>query len=232
MSELLRIATPWSGETAVRTLAGVTSHPESTPPAPSHAAPPSTRATVRYKGRGHYDRELVNEILDEAVLCHVGIVQEDGSPLVLPTLFARDGDVVYIHGSPASRLLRSAKKGIDVCLTVMLLDGFVMAKSAFHHSVNYRSVVVFGTAEEVVAAEEKARALELLVEHVHPGRSAECRAPNEKEIKSTLVLRLPLAEASAKVRTGGPIDDDEDLDLPYAVGVIPVRSERGELVEH
>ena len=194
------------------------------------SAPPSPRATVRYKGRGHYDRELVHAILDEAVLCHVGVVQEDGSPLVLPTLFARDGDAIYVHGSPASRLLRAGKKGVDVCVTVMLLDGFVMAKSAFHHSVNYRSVVVFGTAEEVTDADEKARALELLVEHVHPGRSAECRPPNDKELKATLVLRLPLDEASAKVREGGPIDDDEDLDLPYPAGVIPVRSVRGDLV--
>ena len=193
--------------------------------------PPSPRATVRYKGRGHYDRSLIDAILDEAVLCHVGIVQEDGSPLVLPTLFARDGDRLYIHGSPASRLLRTGKKGIDLCVTVMLLDGFVMAKSAFHHSVNYRSVVVFGTAEEVTDDDEKARALELLVEHVHPGRGAECRAPNETELKATLVLRLGLDEASAKVREGGPIDDEEDLALPYWTGVIPVRSVRGEPVQ-
>lgn len=193
-------------------------------------APPSSRATVRYKGRGHYDRALIDAILDEAVLCHVGIVQEDGTPLVLPTLFARDGDSVYVHGSPASRLLRAGKKGVDVCLTVMLLDGFVMAKSAFHHSVNYRSVVVFGTAEEVTDDAEKARALEAIVEHVHPGRSDECRAPNERELKATLVLRLSLDEASAKVREGGPIDDDEDLELPYWTGVIPVRTVRDEPV--
>ena len=193
-------------------------------------SPPSSRATVRYKGRGHYDRDLIDSILDEAVLCHVGVVQEDGSPMVLPTLFARDGDALYVHGSPASRLLRTGKKGVDLCVTVMLLDGFVMAKSAFHHSVNYRSVVVFGTAEEVTDPDEKARALELLVDHVHPGRSAECRAPNEKELKATLVLRLSLDEASAKVRDGGPIDDEEDLDLPYWAGVIPVRSVRDEPV--
>jgi nitroimidazol reductase NimA-like FMN-containing flavoprotein (pyridoxamine 5'-phosphate oxidase superfamily) len=193
-------------------------------------SPPSSRATVRYKGRGHYDRDLIDSILDEAVMCHIGVVQEDGTPLVLPTLFARDGDAVYVHGSPASRLLRTGKKGVDVCLTVMLLDAFVMAKSAFHHSVNYRSVVVFGTAEEVTDAGEKARALELLVDHVHPGRSAECRAPNDKELKATLVLRLPLDEASAKVRDGGPIDDEEDLDLPYWAGIIPVRSVRDEPV--
>ena len=193
--------------------------------------PPSARATVRYKGRGHYDRELVHAILDEAVLCHVGVVQEDGSPMVLPTLFARDGDTLYIHGSPASRMLRTAKKSVDMCVTVMLLDGFVMAKSAFHHSVNYRSVVVFGSAAEVTDDGEKARALELLVEHVHPGRSLESRPPNETELKATIVLRLPLDEASAKVREGGPIDDEEDIDLPYWTGVIPVRSVRGEPVD-
>jgi nitroimidazol reductase NimA-like FMN-containing flavoprotein (pyridoxamine 5'-phosphate oxidase superfamily) len=194
------------------------------------AAPPTPRATVRYKGRGHYDRELIDAILDEAIMCHIGVVQEDGAPLVLPTLFARDGDHLYVHGSPASRLLRAGKKGVDVCVTVMILDGFVMAKSAFHHSVNYRSVVVFGTAEEVTDAEEKRRALELLVEHIHPGRSTESRPPNDDELKKTLVLRLPLDEASAKVREGGPIDDEEDLDLPYWTGVIPVRSVRDEPV--
>jgi nitroimidazol reductase NimA-like FMN-containing flavoprotein (pyridoxamine 5'-phosphate oxidase superfamily) len=194
------------------------------------AAPPTPRATVRYKGRGHYDRELIDAILDEAIMCHVGIVQEDGAPLVLPTLFARDGDHLYVHGSPASRLLRAGKKGVELCVTVMILDGFVMAKSAFHHSVNYRSVVVFGAAEEVTDVEEKRRALELLVEHVHPGRSAESRPPNDDELKKTLVLRLPLDEASAKVREGGPIDDEEDLDLPYWTGVIPVRSVRDEPV--
>jgi nitroimidazol reductase NimA-like FMN-containing flavoprotein (pyridoxamine 5'-phosphate oxidase superfamily) len=194
------------------------------------AAPPSDRATVRYKGRGHYDRQLVEAILDEAELCHIGVVQDDGSPLVLPTLFVRDGDAVYVHGSPASRLLRTGKKGLDVCLTVMLVDAFVMAKSAFHHSVNYRSVVVFGTATEVTDGAEKERVLLQLVEKLHPGRTAECRGPSEKELRATLVLRLPLDEASAKVRVGGPVDDDEDLDLPYPVGLIPVRSVRGELV--
>lgn len=193
--------------------------------------PPSPRATVRYKGRGHYERDVVDAILDEAVVCHIGVVQADGSPMVLPTLFARDGDVVYVHGSPASRLLRAGKQGVELCLTVMLLDGFVMAKSAFHHSINYRSVVVFGRGEEVTDDAEKAHALEVLVEHVHPGRSAESRPPNDKELKATLVLRLSLDEASAKVRQGGPMDDDEDLDLPYWAGVIPVRSVRGEPVD-
>jgi nitroimidazol reductase NimA-like FMN-containing flavoprotein (pyridoxamine 5'-phosphate oxidase superfamily) len=193
-------------------------------------SPPSSRATVRYKGRGHYDRDVIDAILDEAVMCHVGVVQDDGTPLVIPTLFVRDGDSLYVHGSPASRMLRIGKRGVPMCVTVMLLDGFVMAKSAFHHSVNYRSVVVFGDAEEVVDDAEKARVLELLVDHVHPGRSAECRAPNDKELKATLVLRLGLDEASAKVREGGPVDDEEDLDLPYWAGVIPVRSVRDEPV--
>ena len=196
----------------------------------SSPAPPSDRATVRYKGRGHYDRALIDSILDEASLCHLGVVQADGSPMVLPTLFARDGDVVYVHGSPASRLLRTAKRGgVPVCLTVMHLDGYVMAKSAFHHSINYRSVVVFGDAVEVTDDAEKRRALELLVDHVHPGRSAECRPPNDKELKATVVLRVPLDEASAKVRTGPPLDDEEDLDLPYEAGVIPVTVVRGPL---
>jgi uncharacterized protein len=199
------------------------------PPTPT---PPSPRATVRYKGRGHYDRALIEAILDEATVCHVGVVQDDGSPMVLPTLFARDGDHLYVHGSPASRMLRAGKAGVDLCLTVMLLDGFVMAKSAFHHSINYRSVVVFGNAIEVTDDDEKRRALELLVEHVHPGRSSESRPPNDKELRATLVLRLSLDEASAKVREGGPIDDEEDLQLPYWSGVIPVRSVRGEPVDY
>lgn len=192
--------------------------------------PPSRRATVRYKGRGHYERALIDSILDEAIMCHVAVVQDDGTPMVLPTLFARDGDVVYVHGSPASRMLRTGKKGIDLCLTVMILDAFVMAKSAFHHSVNYRSVVVFGTAEEVTDDGEKARALEKLIEHIHPGRSKESRPPSDDELHKTIVLRVPLDEASAKVRDDGPIDDEEDLELPYWTGLIPVRSVRDEPV--
>lgn len=158
-------------------------------------------------------------------------MQDDGTPLVLPTLFARDGDNLYVHGSPASRMLRTGSKGIDVCLTVMLLDGFVMAKSAFHHSINYRSVVVFGVAEEVTDEAEKLSALTKLVEHIHPGRSAESRPPNDDELRKTLVLRLSLAEASAKVRTGPPIDDEEDMSLPYWTGVIPVTTVRGDPID-
>ena len=196
------------------------------------AAPPSARATVRRDDRGRYERELIEAILDEALVCHVGIVQDDGWPLVLPTLHVRDGDALYLHGSPASRLLRTAKKGVPVCVTVMLLDGLVMARSAFHHSINYRSVVVFGTVQPVTDGAEKARVLDLLVEHVQAGRGAECRPPTEEELRKTLVLRLPLDEASAKVREGGPIDDPDDLDLPFPAGVIPVRSVRDELVRY
>ena len=149
-------------------------------------------------------------------MCHLGLVQEDGSPLVLPTLFARDGDFVYVHGSPASRLLRTGKRGIEVCLTVMLVDGFVMAKSAFHHSVNYRSVVVFGTAERGHRRRREAAGARAARRPGAPGtQRRECRPPNDKELQATLVLRLSLDEASAKVRTGPPIDDEEDLALPY-----------------
>jgi nitroimidazol reductase NimA-like FMN-containing flavoprotein (pyridoxamine 5'-phosphate oxidase superfamily) len=194
--------------------------------------PPSDRATVRRDGRGHYERAVIDAILDEAIVCHLGVVQDDGTPLVLPTLFVRDGDHVYVHGSPASRMLRAGKKqAIDVCLTVMLLDGLVMAKSAFHHSINYRSVVVFGAAEELTERAEKQRALTALVEHVHPGRSAESRPPNDIELRTTLVLRLSLDEASAKVRSGPPVDDEEDLALPYWAGVIPVATVRGEPID-
>jgi nitroimidazol reductase NimA-like FMN-containing flavoprotein (pyridoxamine 5'-phosphate oxidase superfamily) len=194
--------------------------------------PPSDRATVRRDGRGHYERAVIDAILDEAIVCHLGVVQEDGTPLVLPTLFVRDGDHVYVHGSPASRMLRAGKKqAIDVCLTVMLLDGLVMAKSAFHHSINYRSVVVFGTAAELTERAEKLRALTALVEHVHPGRSTASRPPNDIELRTTLVLRLSLDEASAKVRTGPPVDDEEDMALPYWAGVIPVATVRGEPID-
>ena len=187
------------------------------------AEAPSDRTTVRrLPARGRYDAETVHGILDEALFCHVGLVDPAGHPVVLPTIHVRRGDHLYLHGSPASHLLRTAKKGIDVCVTATLLDGLVMAKSAFHHSMNYRSVVVFGTATEVSDGDEKHGALLDLVEHVRPGRSAEARPPNAKELAGTLVLKLPLAEASAKVRTGPPIDDEEDADWPAWAGVIPV----------
>jgi nitroimidazol reductase NimA-like FMN-containing flavoprotein (pyridoxamine 5'-phosphate oxidase superfamily) len=180
----------------------------------------------RMPKRASYDRETIHAILDEALVCHVGFVV-NGTPVVIPTIQWREGDTLYVHGSAASRMLRSLKDGVDACVTVTLIDGLVLARSAFHHSMNYRSVVVFGKAREVVG-EEKLSALEGLVEHVMRGRSRDVRAPNELELKQTLVLALPLDEASAKIRTGGPVDDEEDYALPIWAGVVPLRLTRGE----
>lgn len=182
----------------------------------------SDRTTVkRLAKRGVYDRDTVYAILDEALICHVGFVV-DGNPVVIPTIHWREGDTLYFHGSMASRMLRSLKHGVEACVTVTLLDGLVLARSAFHHSMNYRSAVVLGTAREVTDRDERLRALDALVEHVVRGRSAEVRAPNESELRQTLVLALPIEEASAKVRTGGPIDDEEDYALPVWAGVVPL----------
>ncbi|HEX6086479.1 MAG TPA: pyridoxamine 5'-phosphate oxidase family protein [Thermoanaerobaculia bacterium] len=180
----------------------------------------------RLAKRGSYDRETIHAILDEALVCHVGFVV-DGAPVVIPTIHWREGDTLYVHGSAASRMLRSLKGGVDACVTVTLVDGLVLARSAFHHSMNYRSVVVFGKAREVTDG-EKISALEGLVEHVMKGRSRDVRQPNEIELKQTLVLALPLEEASAKIRTGGPVDDEEDYALPVWAGVVPLKLTRGE----
>lgn len=183
--------------------------------------PVTDRTQVRRLAkRGNYERDTVHAILDEALICHAGFVV-DGSPVVIPTIHWREGDTLYVHGSAASRMLRTLRDGVDACVTVTLLDGLVLARSAFHHSMNYRSVVVFGKAREVTG-EEKLRALTSLVEHVVRGRAAEVREPNEKELRQTLVLALPLDEASAKIRTGGPIDDEEDYALPVWAGVLPL----------
>jgi uncharacterized protein len=180
------------------------------------------RTTVRrLPKRASYDRETVNAILDEALICHVGFAI-DSRPVVIPTIHWRDGETLYFHGSPASGLLRSLRGGVEACVTVTLLDGLVLARSAFHHSMNYRSAVVFGTAREVVG-DEKWRALELLVEHVCRGRLADVRPPNDVEMKQTLVLALPIEEASAKIRSGGPVDDEEDYAMSVWAGVIPLR---------
>lgn len=176
----------------------------------------------RLPKRGQYDAPTIHAILDEALICHVGFVV-DGAPVVIPTIHWRDGDTLYFHGSAASRMLRSLKNGVDACVTVTLLDGLVLARSAFHHSMNYRSVVVFGKAREVIDDDERIRALEALVEHVVRGRSKHIREPNDKELRQTLVLALPLEEASAKIRTGGPVDDEEDYALPMWAGVLPLR---------
>jgi uncharacterized protein len=175
----------------------------------------------RLPERGRYDRETINAILDEALICHVGFVV-DGRPVVIPTIHTRIDDALYFHGSPAAGMLRNLKEGADACVTVTLLDGLVLARSAFHSSMNYRSAVVFGKAEEVSDREEKLRVLAALVEHVCRGRSADARSPNEVELKQTIVLRLPIAEASAKVRTGGPSDDEADYSLPIWAGVLPL----------
>ncbi|MEK6337676.1 MAG: pyridoxamine 5'-phosphate oxidase family protein [Acidobacteriota bacterium] len=183
----------------------------------------TARTTLkRLPQRGNYDRELINQILDEAFVCHVGFVV-DGQPFVIPTGFARAGDKLFIHGSQASRMLRTVGQGIDVCLTVTLIDGLVLARSAFHHSMNYRSVVVLGRATAIEDREEKLAALLALSEHMIPGRWADVREPSERELQQTTVLSLPLTEASAKVRSGPPLDDEEDYDLPVWAGIIPLR---------
>jgi nitroimidazol reductase NimA-like FMN-containing flavoprotein (pyridoxamine 5'-phosphate oxidase superfamily) len=175
----------------------------------------------RHPERGVYDRAAIAAILDEALFCHVGFV-EDGRPFVIPTIQARRGDVLYLHGSPASRMLRTVE-GVDVCVTVTLLDGIVLARSVYNHSMNYRSAVVLGRARKVIDRSEKLAALEAIVEHVVPGRSTDARAPSEKELAATVVLSVPLEEASAKIRSGPPSDFDDDLELRVWAGVLPLR---------
>jgi uncharacterized protein len=186
---------------------------------------PRTRV-VREPQRAVYDRDAVNQILDEAFLCHVGFVA-DGQPFVIPTSYGRDGDVLYIHGSAASRMLRNLEQGVPVCITVTLLDGLVLARSVFNHSMNYRSVVILGTATLVADPAEKLSALRALSEHILPHRWDDSRQPNEKELKATSVLRLPISEFSAKVRVGPPVDDEEDYLFPTWVGVIPLEMNSG-----
>ncbi len=180
----------------------------------------------RLPDRGRYDGEIIDAILDEAFICHVGFSTEHG-PVVIPTLFGRDGSDLIIHGSAASRMLRDLSNGIDVCVTVTLVDGLVLARSAFHHSMNYRSAVIFGKAELINEKEEKVRALEILSEHVIRHRWKDARPPSDKELKGTTVLRLPIEEASAKVRTGPPKDDEEDYLLPIWAGVVPIHTTFG-----
>jgi len=184
---------------------------------------PTERTRVRrLPSRASYDRATLHAVLDEGLVCQLGFVH-DGQPFVLPTTYARVEDALYVHGSAASRMLRGLRDGIPVCATVTLLDGLVLARSAFHHSMNYRSVVILGVATEVTEPAERLRALEAIVEHVAPGRWAEVRPPNERELKATMVLRLPIAEASAKIRSGPPLDDAEDHGWPCWAGEIPLR---------
>ncbi|QHC28417.1 pyridoxamine 5'-phosphate oxidase family protein [Streptomyces sp. HF10] len=186
-----------------------------------------TDRTVPTRGadRASYDKEVVHAILDEGYVCHLGFVR-DGAPVVLPTLYGRVGERLYIHGSTGSRPLRmtgAADPGLEVCLTVTHVDGLVLARSAFHHSINYRSVVVHGVAHEVTDPEERRRALDALVDHVVAGRAADSRPANKKELAATAVIRLDLDEVSAKIRTGGANDEPEDLALPVWAGVVPLR---------
>ena len=188
--------------------------------------PTARTRVIREAQRGVYERAAAYEILDEGFICHVGFVVEE-QPFVIPTAYGRSGDNLYIHGSAASRMLRHLDKGVAVCITVTLLEGLVLARSIFNHSMNYRSVMVLGTAVAVQDASEKLEALKLLSEHILPGRWAESRQPNEKELKQTLVMRLPIEEFSAKVRQGPPIDDEEDYSFPTWAGVIPLEMGAG-----
>lgn len=190
---------------------------------PENVPPTERTRVVRGAPRGVYDRETIYKILDEGFVCHVGFSLE-GQPYVIPTLFARVGDAIYFHGSTASRMLRNLSEGVPVCVTVTLTDGFVLARSVFNHSMNYRSAVALGNAVLVDEPEEKLEALHAFTEKILPGRWNEARLPSEKELKATSVLRLPLTEVSAKIRTGPPVDDDPDYALPVWAGVIPIRA--------
>ena len=196
---------------------------------PSDAFPATERTTIgRHPERGTDSRAEAYEILDEGLVVHVGMATEAG-PVVLPTTYARVGDDLVLHGAPAATWLRALRHGASVCATVTLLDGLVLARSAFHHSMNYRSVVVFGVPEAVLDPEAKRLALDALVEHIVPGRSPEVRPPTEAEVAGTLVVRIPLAEASTKIRRGGPVDDDADLDrADLWAGVLPLVLTAGE----
>ena len=189
---------------------------------------PTPRTKVRrLSKRAVYDKAQVHAILDEGFLCHVGFAQ-DGQPFVIPTLYARCDETLYMHGSGASRMLKTLAQGVDVCVTVTLVDGYVLARSAFHHSMNYRSVTALGRARLVADETEKLAALRAITDHVVPQRWDEVRGPNELEMKQTIVLALPLEEVSAKVRVGPPADDDEDYALPIWAGVVPIRTQLGE----
>jgi nitroimidazol reductase NimA-like FMN-containing flavoprotein (pyridoxamine 5'-phosphate oxidase superfamily) len=185
--------------------------------------PASERTTLhRYAHRAAYDRPTIDAILDEGIVCHVGLQTDKGFPVVIPLAYGRSQDDIYLHGSAASRLFRGSRSpSVEICMTVTLVDGLVVARSTYNTDINYRSVVIVGNAVEVSDLEEKRQGLELLVEHILPGRSHDARPPTEKELRSTMLLRLPLTESSAKVRTGWPADDEEDYDLSVWAGVIP-----------
>ena len=191
--------------------------------------PASERTTLhRYAHRAAYDRETIDAILDEGLVCHVGLQTDRGFPVVIPLAYGRDGDIVYLHGSAASRLFRGARApDIEICMTVTFVDGLVVARSTYNTDINYRSVVIIGQATEVKDLEEKRHGLELMVDQIIPGRSRDARPPTEKELRSTMLLKLPLGESSAKVRTGWPLDEEEDYDLEIWAGVIPFTTVTG-----
>ena len=199
-----------------------------TPSTPSPSPAPSERVRLRRKReRGSYEKDVIEAILDEALVAHLGITGESGQPFVVPTLHARHGDLVYCHGSLGSRTLRALSAGAPACLTVSLIDGLVLARSAMHHSANYRSVMLLGQARPLTDPQEKRVALEAIVEHIVPGRWREVREPTDNELAATAVLAFPIEEASAKIRRGGPIDDEPDLQLRVWAGVLPLRSAPG-----
>ncbi len=196
---------------------------------PPRGQPPTERTRIRrLPDRGVYDRAAIDAVLDEAPICHLGWVAEDGTPRVVPTIHARLGDTLYIHGSAASRTLRAVADGREVCVVATLLDGLVLARSAFHHSMNYRSAVVYGRPRVVTDRREQLEACRAIVRHVLPGREDDARMPTERELEQTTIVAIPLDEASAKVRTGPPKDDAEDLELPVWAGVVPLRTVRAE----
>jgi len=185
---------------------------------------PTPRTTVRrHRDRADYERQTIDAILDEGMICHVA-ASVDGVPWMVPTAYGRDGDVLYLHGAAGNHLLKVAGAGGDIVVTVSILDGLVLARSTFNHSLNYRSVVVFGAAEEITEPAAKARALEVIVDHLVPHRSSEARAPTDSELRKTAVLRLPITEASAKIRSGPAVDQDDDVALPVWAGVLPLRT--------
>ncbi len=188
---------------------------------------PTQRTTVRREERSSYLRTDIESILDEAIFCHVGFV-DTGRPVVIPMLHARLGDHVYLHGSPATRMFRVLKKGVEVSLAVTLLDGLVLARSAFDHSANYRSVVLFGTTEAIEDLDERRHVLDAFTDKLVPGRRPHLRPMTEKEVRATAVVRIPIGEGSAKIRSGPPIDEDADYALPIWAGVIPIVTTFGE----
>ena len=190
---------------------------------------PSSRSQVRrHPDRASYDRVLIEEILDEALICHLSYVGEDGGPRLIPTIHARDDDILYLHGSAASRTITRAAEGVEICVAATIVDAIVFARSAFHHSMNYRSAVVFGTARLVTDPDELQRAARVLSDHVADGRGAEVRMPRDDELKQTTIVALPIHEASAKARTGPPVDDPADADLPVWTGILPISLVGGE----